>query len=114
MPHLIIDNLAIEVPKGTKVIEAAAQLGIIIPRFCFHPALGSLGACRLCAVKFMEGPVQGIAMSCMQQARDGMVVSTTDEEVVDFRRQVIEWLMMIIEILQIGRCKVFKLICQFS
>lgn len=94
MPHLIIDHLAIEVPKGTKVIEAAAQLGIIIPRFCFHPALGSLGACRLCAVKFMDGPIKGIEMSCMQQARDGMVVSTTDEEVVEFRRQIIEWLMM--------------------
>ena len=94
MPNIIIDNLTIEVPKGTKVIEAAEQLGIIIPRFCFHPALGSLGACRMCAVKFLEGPVKGIKMSCMEQARDGMVISTTDAEVVDFRRQVIEWLMI--------------------
>ena len=60
MPNIIIDNLTIDVPKGTKVIEAAEQLGIIIPRFCFHPALGSLGACRMCAVKFLEGPVKGI------------------------------------------------------
>lgn len=94
MPELTIDNLKIEVPKGTKVIEAAARLGIIIPRFCYHPSLGSLGACRMCAVKFLEGPVKGIAMSCMEQVRDGMVVSTIDEEVRDFRRQVIEWLMM--------------------
>ena len=94
MPNIIIDNLTIDVPKGTKVIEAAEQLGIIIPRFCFHPALGSLGACRMCAVKFLEGPVKGIAMSCMEQARDEMVISTTDADVVDFRRQVIEWLMI--------------------
>jgi NADH-quinone oxidoreductase subunit G len=94
MPKLKIDGLEIEVPKGTKVIEAAARLGIIIPRFCFHPALGPVGACRVCAVKFLEGPVKGVQMSCMTDAQDGMVVSTTDEEAVDFRKHVIEWLMM--------------------
>ena len=94
MPKLVIDGHEIEVPQGTKVIEAAERLGIIIPRFCYHPALGAVGACRVCAVKFGEGPVKGIQMSCLVEARDGMVVSSTDEEVVDFRRHVIEWLMM--------------------
>ena len=94
MPKLIIDEQEIEVPEGTKVIEAAEKLGIVIPRFCYHPALGSVGACRVCAVKFLQGPVKGIQMSCMIDAKDGMVVSTTDEEVVDFRKHVIEWLMM--------------------
>jgi len=65
MPKLIIDRLSIEVPEGTKVIEAAERLGIMIPRFCYHPALGSVGACRVCAVKFLEGPVKGVEMSCM-------------------------------------------------
>ncbi len=46
MPKLTIDDRAIEVAAGTKVIEAAARLGIMIPRFCYHPALGSVGACR--------------------------------------------------------------------
>ena len=94
MPKLMIDNRAVDVPAGTKVIEAAERVGIRIPRFCYHPALGSVGACRVCAVKFMEGPVNGIQMSCMVEAKDAMVVSTTDEEVVDFRRHVIEWLML--------------------
>jgi NADH-quinone oxidoreductase subunit G len=94
MPKLTIDNREIDVPAGTKVIEAAEQLGITIPRFCFHPALGSVGACRVCAVAFREGPVKGIQMSCMVEAQDGMVVSTTDAEAVDFRRHVIEWLML--------------------
>ncbi len=66
----------------------------MIPRFCYHPALGSVGACRVCAVKFVEGPVKGIQMSCMVGAAEGMVVSTTDAEAVDFRRHVIEWLMV--------------------
>ncbi len=94
MPKLIIDDRRIEVPSGTKVIEAAATLGIMIPRFCYHPALGSVGACRVCAVKVLEGPVIGIHMSCMLDAADGMKISTTDKETVDFRRYVIEWLMM--------------------
>jgi NADH-quinone oxidoreductase subunit G len=94
MPKLKIDGHEIEVPKGTKVIEAAERLGIFIPRFCYHPALGAVGACRVCAVKFQDGPVKGVQMSCMTAAQDGMVVSTTDEEAVDFRKHVIEWLMM--------------------
>jgi NADH-quinone oxidoreductase subunit G len=94
MPKLIIDNREIDVPPQTKVIEAAERLGIVIPRFCYHPALGSVGACRVCAVKFLQGPFKGVQMSCMIDAQDGMVVSTTDEEAVDFRKHVIEWLML--------------------
>ncbi|MGD9209771.1 MAG: NADH-quinone oxidoreductase subunit NuoG [Desulfobacteraceae bacterium] len=94
MPKLTIDDRSIEVPKGTKVISAAEQLGIMIPRFCYHPALGAVGACRVCAVKFEDGPVKGIRMSCMVDVVDGMIVSTMDPEVVDFRRHVIEWLML--------------------
>lgn len=94
MPKITIDDREVEVAPNTMVIEAAAQLGIIIPRFCYHPALGSVGACRVCAVKFVDGPLKGIQMSCMVAAQDGMVVSTTDEEAVQFRKSVIEWLML--------------------
>ena len=94
MPKIIIDDKEIEVAPETTVIEAAAQLDIIIPRFCYHPALGSVGACRVCAVKFLQGPFKGVQMSCMIEAQDGMVVSTTDKEAVDFRKSVIEWLML--------------------
>ena len=94
MPKLIIDDREIEVAAGTKVIEAAARLGIMIPRFCYHPAIGSVGACRICAVMVLEGPVKGIQMSCMLDAANGMKVSSTDAEAVEFRRYVIEWLMM--------------------
>ncbi len=76
------------------MIEAARKAGIVIPHFCYHPALGSAGACRLCAMKFLEGPVKGIQMSCMIPAQDGMVVSTTDSEAVQMRSLVIEWVML--------------------
>ncbi len=94
MPRLIIDDVPIEVPAGTKVIDAAERLGIMIPRFCYHEGLGAVGACRMCAVKFLQGPFKGLQMSCMVEAQNDMVVSTTDDEAVAFRRQVIEWLML--------------------
>lgn len=94
MPKLIIDNIPVEVAKGTTVLQAAQSVGIPIPHFCWHPALGKAGACRVCAVKMIDGPVKGIQMSCMLDAQDGMVVSTTDAEAMAMRRQVIEWLMI--------------------
>ena len=94
MPKLIIDDISIDVPGGTTVLEAARSVGITIPHFCWHPALGRAGACRVCAVKLLDGPVKGVQMSCMLPAQDGMVVSTTDAEAAGLRRQVIEWLMI--------------------
>ncbi|PLX86436.1 MAG: NADH dehydrogenase (quinone) subunit G [Desulfuromonas sp.] len=93
MPTLTIDNRQITVPEGTNVLEAAKALGIVIPHFCYHEALGAVGACRLCAMKFVEGPVKGIQMACTVKAADEMVVSTLDPEAVELRAHVIEWLM---------------------
>jgi NADH-quinone oxidoreductase subunit G len=94
MPTLSIDNRTVTVADGTNVLEAAVQLGIVIPHFCYHEALGAVGACRLCAMTFVEGPLKGVQMSCMVEAKDGMVVSTLDPVAVELRRHVIEWLMM--------------------
>jgi NADH-quinone oxidoreductase subunit G len=94
MPKLIIDNIPVEVPPGTNVLEAARSVGITIPHFCYHPALAIASACRLCAVKLLDGPVKGIQMSCSLPAQDGMVVSTTDPEALKIRSLVIEWLMI--------------------
>ena len=94
MPKLIIDNIPVEVPPGTNVLEAARSVGITIPHFCYHPALALAAACRLCAVKLLDGPVKGIQMSCSLPAQDGMVVSTTDPEALKLRSLVIEWLMI--------------------
>jgi NADH-quinone oxidoreductase subunit G len=94
MQKLIIDNINVEVTDGTTVLEAAQSVDIHIPHFCWHPALGKAGACRVCAVKLLDGPVKGIQMSCMLPAQDGMVVSTTDPDAQAMRRHVIEWLMI--------------------
>ncbi len=94
MPTLTIDNLTVTVPAGTNVLEAAKALGIVIPHFCYHQALGAVGACRLCAMAFEAGPVKGVQMACMVEAKDGMVVSTVDPAAAEQRAHVIEWLMM--------------------
>jgi NADH-quinone oxidoreductase subunit G len=69
-----IDGFEITVPKGTLVIRAAEQLGIQIPRFCEHPLLSPVGACRQCLVE-IEGQPKPPA-SCTTTCTDGMVVHT--------------------------------------
>src|SRR5450631_981832 len=69
-----IDGFEITVPKGTLVIRAAEQLGIQIPRFCDHPLLDPVGACRQCLVH-IEGQPKPPA-SCTTTCTDGMVVRT--------------------------------------
>ncbi|WP_048555319.1 NADH-quinone oxidoreductase subunit G, partial [Nostocoides japonicum] len=55
--HLTIDGVQVDVPKGTLIIRAAEEIGIQIPRFCDHPALDPVGACRQCLVEVaMPGP----------------------------------------------------------
>ncbi|MFW5934028.1 MAG: NADH-quinone oxidoreductase subunit NuoG, partial [Actinomycetota bacterium] len=71
---LTIDGQEITVPKGTLVIRAAEQLGTIIPRFCDHPLLDPVGACRQCVVQ-VEGQGKPM-MSCTMPAADGMEVRT--------------------------------------
>jgi NADH-quinone oxidoreductase subunit G len=67
-----IDGFEIAVPKGTLVIRAAELLGIQIPRFCDHPLLDPIGACRQCLVE-VEGQRKPLA-SCTTSCTEGMVV----------------------------------------
>src|SRR5690349_2032557 len=69
-----IDGFEIRVPKGTLVIRAAEMLGIQIPRFCDHPLLDRIGACRQCLVE-VEGQRKPMA-SCTIDCTEGMVVRT--------------------------------------
>ncbi len=94
MPTLIIDNQTITVADGTNLLEAAQQLGIVVPHFCYHRALGEVGACRMCAVHVETEQGVGIQMSCMVTAEDGMIVSVGHPEAVEFRSHISEWLMM--------------------
>jgi len=69
-----IDGYQVTVPKGTLVIRAAEEIGVTIPRFCDHPLLDPIGACRQCLVD-IEGQRKPLA-SCTTVCTDGMVVKT--------------------------------------
>jgi len=71
---LTIDGFEISVPRGTLLIRAAELLGIQIPRFCDHPLLDPVGACRQCLVE-VEGQVKPLA-SCTTTCTEGMTVRT--------------------------------------
>jgi NADH-quinone oxidoreductase subunit G len=96
MPTIYIDNKPYEVKAGKNLLEACLALGLDLPYFCWHPALGSVGACRQCAVKIFrdENDTKGrLMMSCMEGVRDGLRLSVNDQTAKAFREQVIEWLM---------------------
>lgn len=71
---LTIDGVEVQVPKGTLIIRAAEQIGTIVPRFCDHPLLDPVGACRQCVVE-VEGAPKPV-MSCTAPVAPDMVVRT--------------------------------------
>jgi len=91
-----IDGRQYEVGAQDNLLHACLSHGLDIPYFCWHPALGSVGACRQCAVKQYRDAhdnVGHIVMSCMTPSVDGTRISIADPEAKDFRASVIEWLM---------------------
>ncbi|WP_110973223.1 NADH-quinone oxidoreductase subunit NuoG [Pseudomonas huaxiensis] len=96
MATIHVDGKALEVNGADNLLQACLSLGLDIPYFCWHPALGSVGACRQCAVKQYndENDTRGrIVMSCMTPATDGTWISIEDDESKAFRASVVEWLM---------------------
>ncbi|MGV8870926.1 MAG: NADH-quinone oxidoreductase subunit G [Rhodococcus sp. (in: high G+C Gram-positive bacteria)] len=91
---LTIDDHEVRVPKGTLVIRAAELMGVQIPRFCDHPLLDPVGACRQCLVD-VEGQRKPLA-SCTTTVADGMIVRTqvTSEAADKAQRGVMELLLI--------------------
>jgi NADH-quinone oxidoreductase subunit G len=94
MVTLTIDGQDVTVPAGTLLIRAAEQLGIVIPRFCDHPLLDPVGACRQCAVE-VEGQRKPV-MSCTWPVSEGMVVRThmTDDAAKRAQEGTLELLLI--------------------
>lgn len=91
MPKLNIDGKDVEVPAGTRVIEAAKKAGIDVPYYCYHPGLSVAGNCRMCLVEIEKMPKLQIA--CHMQATEGMVVKTATEKVTKTRQHVLEFIL---------------------
>jgi NADH-quinone oxidoreductase subunit G len=91
---LTIDGKEVTVPAGTLIIRAAEALGIEVPRFCEHPLLEPVGACRQCYVR-VEGQPK-LATSCTVPVTPGMVIHTqaTDDQVAEAQRANLEFLLL--------------------
>jgi len=94
MVNLTIDDTKVTVPKGTLLIRAAELAGIQIPRFCDHPLLQPVGACRQCLVE-VEGQRKPMA-SCTITVADDMVVRTqhTSPDADSAQKGVLELLLI--------------------
>jgi NADH-quinone oxidoreductase subunit G len=89
---LIIDGKEITTSKGKTVIQAAADVGITIPYYCYHPKLSIAGNCRMCLVEIEKMPKLQIA--CNTQVADGMSVLTQSPKVLAVRKAVMEFLLV--------------------
>ncbi|UTO05189.1 NADH-quinone oxidoreductase subunit NuoG [Moraxella sp. FZLJ2107] len=99
MAVIHIDGKTVEVDSADNLLQACLSLGIDIPYFCYHPALGSVGSCRQCAVKQYNNAEDYAAgrgrlvMSCMVAPTNDMYISVDDDEAKAFRKRIVEYIM---------------------
>lgn len=92
MVNLTIDGTQVRVPKGTTVYNAAKELGIEIPIFCYLDRMPPFGACRMCLVEVEKmGKLQ---TSCTLEATEGMVVKTQSAMAAEGRKDILELLLI--------------------
>src|SRR5512138_2359004 len=88
---LEIDGKAVEAPPGTLVINAAKQLGIEIPAFCYYEGLSLQAACRMCLVEVEKMPK--LQTACTLVVAEGMVVKTDTPVIHAARKNMLEFLL---------------------
>ena len=97
MAKIYVDDRGYTADPRQNLLHACLSLGFNLPYFCWHPAMGSVGACRQCAVKQFkdENDTHGkIVMACMTTAAEGTRISIRDPEAVEFRAAIIEGMMI--------------------
>ena len=96
MVTINVDGDDYQVTAGDNLLAACLGLKKDVPYFCWHPSLGSVGSCRQCAVQVYRDTDDDkgrMAMSCMTEVREGMIVSLDAEQTTKFREQNIEMMM---------------------
>ena len=89
---LTIEGAEISVPKGTTILEAAKQAGVLIPHYCYHPGLPIAGVCRMCLVEVEKMPKLQIA--CATHVAEGQIVNVFSEQAREARKSVLEFLLI--------------------
>ena len=93
MVNMIIDGRKVEAEEGQTILEVAREEGIDIPTLCYHEAVSSAGACRMCVVEAVRNGRSKIVASCLYPVEDGLEVLTNSVRVLDSRKTVIELLL---------------------
>ena len=94
MATIFIDNQPHDVHDGINLLDACLSLGLNLPYFCWHPAMGSVGACRQCAVKQFrdeKDPRGRLVMACMTPAANGTRLSGELANGEAVKKQVKDW-----------------------
>nr|NP_044753.1 NADH dehydrogenase subunit 11 [Reclinomonas americana]O21241.1 RecName: Full=NADH-ubiquinone oxidoreductase 75 kDa subunit; AltName: Full=Complex I-75kD; Short=CI-75kD; AltName: Full=NADH dehydrogenase subunit 11 [Reclinomonas americana]AAD11868.1 NADH dehydrogenase subunit 11 [Reclinomonas americana] len=92
MVNVFVDGLSVEVKKGATILQACAQVGIEIPRFCYHERLSIAGNCRMCLVEVEKSPKP--VASCAMPVMDNMKIFTNTPLVKKAREGVLEFLLV--------------------
>ncbi|MBA2311385.1 MAG: (2Fe-2S)-binding protein, partial [Actinobacteria bacterium] len=90
--QLSINDQVVEAEPGRILIDVAEEMGVFVPRFCYHPGMKSVAVCRMCLVK-VEGQNK-LLPACATPVADGMKVSTVDEQAVDAQKGMLEFLLI--------------------
>jgi NADH-quinone oxidoreductase subunit G len=90
--NLTIDGFPVAVPKGTTIIEAAKQAGVLVPHYCYHPSLPSPAVCRMCLVEVEKAPK--LMPACVTTVAEGQVVNVNSAGAKKAREGVLELLLI--------------------
>lgn len=89
---LTIEGRQVTVPAGTSILEAAKQVGVLIPHYCYHPGLPVAGVCRMCLVEVEKAPK--LAPACATAVAEGQVVHVHADKALEARKGVLEMLLI--------------------
>lgn len=89
--NLKVNGIAVSVPEGTTILEAAKSAGVRIPTLCYLKDINAIGACRVCVVE-VKG-ARSLVASCVYPVNEGMEVITNSKRVMDSRRTTVELIL---------------------
>ena len=86
-----VNGIAVSVPKGATILEAARAAGVEIPTLCFMKEKNEIGACRICVVEATGA--RGLVTACVYPVTEGMEISTNTQKVRDARKTTLELIL---------------------
>jgi len=109
-----INGIAVSVPKGSTILEAAHAAGVEIPTLCYMKEINEIGACRICMVEANEGRGFRLVAACVYPVTEGMEVLTNSKKVLDSRKKTVELILSThdkkcLSCVRSGNCELQKL-----